>query len=176
MTDERPETWSTDVEELYREQARELWALFYAYCSDPDRAYDALQEAFLRLHEYRGEPIENPRSWLLRVGRNWLRDVARRQRHAARPTERLDDFSGTAHDPVRIVAESEMRQKIRGLLGQLKTEDREVLVLRYALGWSSSRIADVLDSTAAAVDMRLSRARRRLGDLFEESGIGHEPL
>lgn len=176
MTDERPEPWSTDVEDLYRNQARELWALFYAYCSDPDRAYDAVHEAFLRLHEHRGVPIENPRSWLLHVGRNWLRDVARRHRHAARPTERLDELRGSAHEPLQIVAENEMRLKIRGLLAQLKTDDREVLVLRYALGWSSSRIADVLNSTAAAVDMRLSRARRRLGDLLEESGIGHEPL
>lgn len=36
------------VDQFYREHSRELWALFYGMCSDPERAYDAVQESFLR--------------------------------------------------------------------------------------------------------------------------------
>lgn len=175
MSNEQSERPAT-LEEMYKNQGRELWALFYAHCSDPERAQDALQESFLRLQAHKGEPIRDPRAWLLRVGRNWLRDVARRKSSSTKPSDRLDDMAGKRSiDPSSQLVGSEMKQHVRDALGELKPEDREVLVLRYAIGWSSNRIAETLQSTAAAVDMRLSRARRRLATILEESGFrnGH---
>lgn len=174
----RPEpsasAWSARVEVLYHGQARELWALFYAQCCDADRAYDAVQEAFLRLQQHHGAPIRDERAWLLRVGRNWLRDVARRQKVAARPSERLDGLAAGGDDPFRSACGEELQSRVREALDQLRIEDREVLVLRYALGWSSHRMASVLESSASAIDMRLSRARKRLAELFEQLGVGHD--
>ena len=166
--------WSARVEAVYRKQARELWALFYAQCSDADRAYDALQEAFLRLQQQNGTAIRDERAWLLRVGRNWLRDVARRQKVAARSSERLDILPSDGDDPFQSAAGGELQGQVRAALDRLREDDREVLVLRYALGWSSQRIATVLESSASAIDMRLSRARRRLAEIFTESGVSHD--
>ena len=172
MTDGRIE--SDDIEQLYKDQNRELWALFYAHCSDPERAYDALQESFLRLQAHTGEPIRDTRAWLLRVGRNWLRDIARRKSSSTRLSDKLDEQSSTPIEPAGLMEGQELRVEVRKALRELKAEDREVLVLRYALGWSSNRIAITLDSSSAAVDMRLSRARRRLAVILEEAGVGHE--
>ncbi len=83
------------IDKYYREHARELWALFYAMCSDADRAYDAVQEAFLRYYDYGGEPVRDLRAWLLRVGQNWLRDVARKKSSSCRLLPGLDDMTGT---------------------------------------------------------------------------------
>ncbi|MGH7199876.1 MAG: RNA polymerase sigma factor [Planctomycetaceae bacterium] len=175
MADERVGAWSATVQQVYERHGRELWALFYAHCSDADRAHDALQESFVRLQGYEGAPIQDLRAWLLRVGRNWLRDVARRQRVAARPVEHLDALAGTKDAGPAALLEGEERQtKVREAMALLREEDREVLTLRYALDWSSQRIAEVLETTSTAVDMRLSRARRRLADLLEQSGLGHE--
>ncbi len=173
MTEGRTEP--DKIEQLYNDQGRELWALFYAHCSDPERAYDALQESFLRLQAHTGEPIRDVRAWLLRVGRNWLRDVARRKSSSTRLTDKLDEQSAKAvQEPSSLMEGQELRAEVRKALTELKAEDREVLVLRYALGWSSNRIAQTMDSSAAAVDMRLSRARRRLAAILEEAGVGHE--
>lgn len=174
MTDQGSSERSTQVESIYRDQGRELWALFYAQCCDADRAHDALQEAFLRLYQQNGAPINNVRAWLLQVGRNWLRDVARRQKVAARPTEHLDSLAGVREEPTSIAENKELHSQIRKGLSKLKQEDREVLILRYSMGWSSRRIATSLDSTSSAVDMRLSRARRRLAELLEKVRPGHE--
>jgi RNA polymerase sigma-70 factor (ECF subfamily) len=174
MSDERSAEWSAEVESVYRNQARELWALFYVHCMDADRAYEALQEAFVRLQEQNGTPIRNMRAWLLRVGRNWLRDVARRKSNATRSSEHLDELAVSQEEPSSIMEQRERQSQVREALAGLRVEDREVLVLRYAMGWSSKRIAEVLSSTASAVDMRLSRARRRLGDILEKSGVGNE--
>lgn len=162
------------IEQMYVEQGRELWALFYAHCSDPERAYDALQESFLRLQAHTGEPIRDIRAWLLRVGRNWLRDVARRKANSTRLSDKLDEQSGKRGDASNVLEGEEIRGEVRRALKNLKQEDREVLVLRYALGWSSNRIAMTMDSSAAAVDMRLSRARRRLAAILEEAGVTNE--
>ena len=167
----RSPPWPEALAELYLRLSRELWALFYAQCSNPDRASDALQESFLRLQQYHGEPIQDQRAWLLQVGRNWLRDVARRDRVAARPTDLLDHVAGQAGEPLEGVLAGELQSTVRKALDLLRADDREVLVLRYALGWPSIRIADVLGSTAPAVDMRLSRARRRLAEILSDLGI-----
>ena len=173
MSNERPPEWPQEIELLYRNQGRELWALFYAQCSDAESAYDALQESFTRLHEHNGESIQNHRAWLLRVGRNWLRDVARRKRVAAKPTEHLEHIVGEEQGPENNLVLQELNDQVREMVSQLKEGDREVLVLRYSMNWSSHRIAEVLETTASAVDMRLSRARKRLGELLEKAGIRH---
>jgi len=174
MSNHRSAGWSAKVESVYNSQRRELWALFYAHCHDAERAYDALQEAFTRLQEQNGAPIRDMRAWLLRVGRNWLRDVARRKSNSTKSVEHLDELAVAQGEPSSIAEGRELQSQVRQALRRLRTEDREVLVLRYSLGWSSNRIASVLSSTPSAVDMRLSRARRRLGDLLERMGIGHE--
>lgn len=175
MSDEQATTWSATVEAVYRSQSRELWALFYAQCNDADLAYDALQEAFARLQAYSGPPLRDMRAWLVRVGRNWLRDVARHKRIAANPVDYLDETVGTAIDPAAIAAHHELQDQVRAALDGLRADDREVLVLRYALGWPSSRIADVLELSTTAVDMRLSRARKRLADILEQAGVDYDP-
>jgi len=158
---------STDVrhqtEDLYHAFARELWARLYGLCGDAERAHDGVQEAFLRLQSYGPENVRHPRIWLFHVGRNWLRDLSRRRAGDEVTATTAHDFLTSAErSPADAAVHSEMRQDIRKALLQLKLADREVLVLRYGLGWSSSRIALSLDSQPSAIDMRLSRARGRL--------------
>jgi len=175
MSGEQAESWSATVEAVYRSQSRELWAMFYAQCKNADLAYDALQEAFARLQAYSGPPLRDMRAWLLRVGRNWLRDVARHRRVAANSVDYLDETEGTSGDPASITAHQELQDQVRAALDCLQPNDREILVLRYALGWPSNRIADILELSTTAVDMRLSRARRRLAHILQQAGVEYDP-
>jgi RNA polymerase sigma-70 factor (ECF subfamily) len=175
MSDEQATSWSATVEGVYRSQGRELWALLYAQCNDADLAYDALQEAFARLQSYSGPPLRDIRAWLIRVGRNWLKDVARHKRVAASPVDYLDETAGKAANPQAILARKELQEQVRRALDELRTDDREVLVLRYALGWPSQRIAEILELSTTAVDMRLSRARRRLAEILQQAGVDYDP-
>jgi len=176
MTNQRTARWSAKVEAIYESQGRELWAILYSQCCDPEAARDALQEAFTRLHEQNGTPILDVRSWVLRVGGNWLRDAARRRKTAAREAEHLDSLPSVEQEPGAIVQQQELLAGVRQALSSLRSDDREVLVLRYALGWSSNRIATALETTSAAIDMRLLRARRRLAEIFKELGIDNDAL
>ena len=159
---------------FYRENARELWAIFYSMCSDPERAHDAVQEAFARLYDHHGEPVRDLRAWLLRVGQNWLRDVARRKSSGCSLLPGLDEFTGTAVDPRQSAELHERQLQIRAALAELNEDDRKVLVMKYSMDWSAAQIGTVMNSSAAAIDMRLSRARRRLAEILVEQGYQHE--
>lgn len=162
------------IETYYREHSRELWALFYAMCSDAERAYDAVQEAFLRFYDYRGEPVRDLRAWLLRVGQNWLRDVARKKSSSCRLLPGLDDLSKGQLSAEDKLSMSERQDQIRGALQELNDDDRKVLVMKYAMDWSAAQMAAVMDCSPAAIDMRLSRARRRLAEVLAERGFEHD--
>jgi RNA polymerase sigma factor CnrH len=162
------------IESYYREHSRELWALFYAMCSDAERAYDAVQEAFLRYYDYSGEPVRDLRAWLLRVGQNWLRDVARKKSSSCRLLPGLDDLTGQVDDPEALMALSERQAQVRVALQELNEDDRKVLVMKYSMDWSAAQMAAVMDCSPAAIDMRLSRARRRLAELLVEQGFEHD--
>ncbi|MCA9049683.1 MAG: RNA polymerase sigma factor [Planctomycetaceae bacterium] len=170
MTHE-PSDQTEELDAVYRKHSRELWAIFYSQCSDRERAYDAVQESFLRLHAYSGEPIRDVRAWLLRVGQNWLRDVARRK--SSKPTASLDEMPNSTGEPNNFLLSEENRTSIRQALQQMLEDDRRVLVMKYALDWSSIQMSKVMDCSPAAIDMRLSRARRRLAEILEEQGYSH---
>jgi RNA polymerase sigma-70 factor (ECF subfamily) len=160
------------AERLYAERGRELWARLYAACLDPELAMDALHEALLRLTEHWGNGvIQDPASWVVRTGQNWLSD---RRKKVSRERNGFDGWSSlpsSASEPPMQAEAAELQASVREALKELELVDREVLVLRYGLGWTSAQIGELLALPPSAVDMRLSRARRRLADLLRDRGV-----
>ncbi len=167
---------SPQLADCYRQHSRNLWATFYGLCSDPERAWEAVQESFLKLQTQAGGSIRNERAWLAHVGRNWLRDFARKRQHAEQSAETLDEVATTTLDPVGSVVRDDLRERVSTALNSLRNDDREILLLRYALGWSSARMSQVLGIQVAAIDMRLTRARQRLAVHLEELGVDAESV
>jgi RNA polymerase sigma factor (sigma-70 family) len=157
-----------ELDTIYKSHHRGLWAQFYTFCSDAERATEALQEAFLRLQQQDVSTIKIPRAWLLHVGRNWLRDVARRKKRSDATEAQLKDVPDFAESASVSLARAETRHVVRTALAQLRESDRLVLSLRYGMNWSSARIATTLETNPPAVDMRLCRARGRLRDILME--------
>lgn len=152
------------VEAAYHDYAGELWAVLYANTCDRELARDATQEAFLRLQFQEPRTIRDVRAWLIRVGRNWMRDQRRKAKRLV-PTESDCSEVADGHgDPLWDVLNEEQREFVRAGLASLREDDRKVLVLRYALDWSSARIAETMGTRATAIDMRISRARKRVAE------------
>jgi len=168
-------TFALRVADCYQRYAGDLWSAFYGMCSDTERATEAVQEAFLRYQSRGGEGLRNDRAWLLHVGRNWLRDIARRRRQGELSAE-LQDVCAAEHDPARATQLKELREQVGRALLKLRTDDREILLLRYALGWPSPRLGEVLGLSVSAVDMRLTRARQRLAVVLNELGVDAESV
>jgi RNA polymerase sigma-70 factor (ECF subfamily) len=63
---------------------------------------------------------------------------------------------------------------VRRAVWRLPTEERELIMMRYFDGFSQARISQVLDLTPAAVNGRLTRAKRRIAQWLERDGFGSE--
>ena len=165
-----------DFEAVYQRHGREVWALAYARWLNADTALDIAQEAFLRLWKEweAGSAILNPRAWLLRVARNLAEDHGKSafRRNGTHPPHAMNGVQ--AHDPLPLDAleREETFAQVRGVLHELSEQDREILTFRYALDYDTDRIAETLGVNAAAVHMRLSRARQRLADRLRARGLG----
>ena len=124
-----------ELDTIYELNNRGLWAQFYAFCSDAERATEALQEAFLRLQRQNLATIKSPRAWLLHVGRNWLRDVARRKKRSDATEAQLNDVPDFAESAYLSFARAETRQIVRNALAKLRESYSIVLSLRYGMNW-----------------------------------------
>ena len=63
------------------------------------------------------------------------------------------------------------QSRVHEALAQLGPDEREVLLLTYWDGFSSSEVSDLLDTSATAVRMRLHRARKALGRLLDTESL-----
>jgi RNA polymerase sigma-70 factor (ECF subfamily) len=75
-------------------------------------------------------------------------------------------------EPPCHMEQEERREAVRRAVWQLPQADRELVVMRYFNGFSQARISQVLDLTPAAVNGRLTRAKRRIAELLERRGFG----
>jgi RNA polymerase sigma-70 factor (ECF subfamily) len=172
-------TRHADFNVLYQRHSREVWALVYARWLNADTAMDITQETFLRLWKQwqGGEEIVNPRAWLLRVARNLAEDHAKSafRRNGTHPPQTMNGVQAQGLLPVEVMEREETFKRVRQVLEQLPKADREILTLRYALGYDTSQIAEMLAINDTAVHMRLSRARDRAAERLKAQGVGTVP-
>jgi len=168
--------------ELYRHHGREVWAVAYGRWLDADMAMDIVHETFLRYWKQSdaaagGDPIQNPRAWLLRVARNLAEDHAKSafRRNGTQPPEHLAGLRDQARPPLESMERAEVFAQIRGAVAELPPADREILTMRYALDYEAPEIATALGVQVTAVHMRLSRARQRLADKLTALGVTRAP-
>lgn len=152
---------------------------------DPsDVVQESLLEAYRRLPEYlRDRPIPFY-PWLRQLA--WERLVRLHQRHMGakrRSVDREVAFDPLLSDdsiaalasrlcssrdgPRSRLIRSEMRSRLRAMLGRLSETDRELLIERYLEQLSISDIMAVLGLKESAVKLRLLRALERLRKLFD---------
>jgi len=155
--------------ELIRRYERTALAIAYATAGDGERAGDVVQEAFARAWQKVRTLREPSRfaSWLAGIVRNIAVDEQRRRRRHGMEELAVDSADPSA-TPAQEADRRETRSQVAAALEQLDDISRSAVVLRYYEGLSSKQIADLLDVSPAAVDMRLMRARQELRRLLTE--------
>jgi RNA polymerase sigma-70 factor, ECF subfamily len=155
MTETRtPVERRTGWEEVYRDIGPRLQRALLLYAGNLDVAEDAVAEAFAQgIH--RGDAIRDPGAWVWKAA---FRIAAGRLKERSRITGRLPE---AAYDP------PESARDLLVALGQLSPAQRASVVLHDYAGYPASEIASIIGSTAPAVFVHLSRARKRLRTLLE---------
>ena len=159
---------------LIRTYERVALSVAFGILGDASAAGDATQEAFIRAWERLGDLREAERfgTWVCGIVRNLSLDMLRRRKPAEPWTASSPAVDGRwTHDPLEEIDRRERYSRISAAIASLDEVSRPVVVLRYYEGLSSKEIADLLEMSAAAVDMRLSRARKQLRSLLEEYAL-----
>jgi len=141
-----------------REYAR-LVGTLVLLTGDREAARDAAQEALVRLcRDWSSvRRLAVPAAWLTRVAINAARSQHRRVGAQRRAYERAGSAFDVTRDP--DVAD---RLAVREALAALPARQREVIVLRYYLGYDHAAIAEALGIGGGTVKSSLSRGLVRL--------------
>jgi len=155
-------------------------AALLRYFRDLDAAEEALQEACLRaLRNWpRNGPPRDAAAWLVMVGRNAGIDAVRaRSRLAPLPeAEVTRDLRDVESETVERVDAADYRDDILRLLfvcshPELTATQQIALALRIVCGLSVAQIARSFLVSEAAIEQRITRAKRRVAD----AGVPFEP-
>jgi RNA polymerase sigma-70 factor (TIGR02960 family) len=166
----------SDFARLADEHRRELHVHCYRMLASFDDAEDAVQETMLRAWGARkgfdGSILF--RAWLYRIATNVCIDLLRRRsRHVTTiqsvaevpwlqpyPDRLLDEIAPAADRPDEVVVQREtVSLAFIAALQVLPTRQRAALISRDVLGWSAAQTADLLQTSVAAANSALQRAR-----------------
>ena len=142
--------------------ARVAWAA-------ADLTAETFARAWLARRSFRDEREGSALPWLLGIGRNVLRESARRDRVETSARERLGLPLELAEDEFSAVDERlSPRRSLRAALESLPPHERQALELRMVDELPYDDVARTLRIRPAAARLRVSRALRRLAAAKED--------
>jgi RNA polymerase sigma-70 factor (ECF subfamily) len=185
-----------DLEQYRRELGRYCYRMLGSGAEAEDAVQETLLRAWRKADEFEGR--SSVRSWLYRIATNVCIDMQRQVQRRARPMEMgpasapLESNLGPmlpeatwvtpvadarvapdAADPAEV---TEYRESIRlafvTALQHLPARQRAALILCEVLRWQVSEVAELLDTSVAAVNSALQRARATLGSLPPDAHAG----
>src|ERR1700746_3775922 len=171
---------------LFRREAGGMVAALTRVCGVHNLALaeDVVQDAFCRALEvwkFHGVP-ENPSAWLMATAKNRALDVLRRERTArtfAPELGRLLESEWTLAPAVEeqfepnAIKDDQLRMMFSCCHPRLAEEAQIALILHILCGFSVDEIASAFVSSHAAIEKRLTRAKKLLASserLFDVSG------
>ncbi len=141
-------------------------------CQSTDDAEDLLQQLLTRLFQKLAEleQVESLRPWLFRSLYNLYVDSYRKQRRMSAVISAEDipqDEVTKEKDPYEEAELSQNQTIILAAVDQLNSEQRLVLLLHDAEGYTLTELADILQTPLGTLKSRLHRARNRVKELTE---------
>lgn len=137
-------------------------------------AEDAAQEvciavlASLPRYDDRGVPFE---AFVYSICARKVADVQRAVYRLPVPTDTVPDSVDLAAGPEDSLIRRDQAERAWAMLQQLPEQQREVLVMRVAVGLSAQETAESLGMTAGAVRVCQHRALNRLRDMLSGQGV-----
>ena len=151
---------------LYRRYHSSMIALAYSILADRELAEDAAQEVFAIACRDIGSLKSKERfaAWLAGICRNVSRQMLRANK--GKPVAVGDNPAAQKRNDME-----ERREAIRRAVWQLRSAEREPIVLRYYDNLPYEQISQILDISVQAVNGRLIRAKRKIAEYLKRNGL-----
>ena len=159
---------------LYELNRLPLFRYIYALTGGSQAdAEDLAAETFLRAwkarHQFTGE-MDLAIGWLIGIAKRLVIDDYRR---TARATRHLSTDLDPASTPEQTTIHEEQQKFLLRLVADLPDEQREIIVLRYLLGWRVNDIARYTGSSENRISVSLHRTLSKLREKWTEMDPEH---
>jgi RNA polymerase sigma-70 factor (ECF subfamily) len=159
---------STDIDKIFRDEAGRALATLIRLVGDFDLAEDALQDAFaVALERWSSlEVPDNPRAWLVNVGRN--KAIDRIRRHAAfrgKQQQLVHEFELNAQaceEPAATLDDDMLRLIFTCCHPAFAADIQVALTLRTVCGLTTAQVARAFLVGEEALAQRLVRAKQKI--------------
>ncbi len=160
--------------ELFLERVRpRLKVIFLRFRIPPDDAEDLLQQALLAFCRHSGE-VRDPSSWLAGILRHkcllYWRERRRKVYEVVDNT--LLDAIAKPQEPTQHQAE--LRHDMKSVIERLPRRCRELLRMRYGLGYEAPEMAEVLGYRPSSIGKITTRCLAALMRLVTAAGLGEK--
>ena len=169
------------VEKLYADYKPMLLRTAYRYLEAEDLCEDMVHDAFLRIICNAGKLCDfapnQLSSYLYTTVRNLCLDYLRMHNRIT-PFDMADETFLELLAKKRAQNNSQIselqRAELRMMLSQLPAEDRALLVGHYSQKLTSAELAQTFGCTDAGMRTKIHRAKKRMLDIWEQSGLRME--
>ena len=162
------ETEQHKFEKLYWKYKNLLYHCVRKRLNDEHLVEDAVSNAFLYVAQNMQmvEDVESSRTrnLLVLIADRAAVNLYKKQQREYSRTVSVEEVTDMAQK-----SNMELAYQTKEAMKQLPEEYQQVMILRYAEGYTNREIALILDYTVAKVDKMMSRARKQLADLLEEA-------
>lgn len=146
---------------LYEKYRYPMYLYCYRLLHDRQLAEDATHDAFLKIRSAIAslERAESFRAWLFQIARNEVMQHVRRWRRNGQV-----DIENVWEEETLFEQYDQLETKelVQHALRMLRTEYREVLILREYEQFSYAEIANIMGTTESSVKSRIFKARKAL--------------
>lgn len=154
-----------DLIRIYREYRQQLFTCALAITRCPERAEDAVQEAFCRLFRSNGR-AQQLKAYVFRAVRNAALDQLRRPAPNAAP---VPEFIFDPHPgPREVATQGEFQRRVAAALLTLSADERETIVEHLYSGLTFREIAEVREARLGTVTTWYQRGLQKLRGMLEE--------
>jgi RNA polymerase sigma-70 factor (ECF subfamily) len=156
--------------QLYDHYQPSVYRFLYYRVGSTTLAEDLTAETFFRalrsMHSFRWQGKDFG-AWLMTIARNLTADHFKAGRtRLEQTTEDMQTLDSTSESPEIEVLSSLTNEALLKALGELPTEQRECLIMRFLQGLSIAETAEILGRSAGAVKQLQLRGVRNLAKLI----------
>ncbi len=161
---------TSQFEQILEPHLEGLYHLAYRFTGQQHDAEDLVQDLVLKLYQKQSSLLkaEEPRSWLARSLRNLYIDSIRKENRTPHGhlheagTETLNTLEDTTRQPDTGLAQSQLQAELISALGELKQEQRDLVIMHDVEGYTLKELTQVFDMPLGTLKSRLHRAHQRL--------------
>jgi len=177
---EKQEGESAFIIQLYHNYSRLMYFTAKKYFDDdPQECEDVVQESILKLVKRTEllKSLDQARltSYVVTTVKNTAITAGIRRKQKVQSTISISDLSEDlvkdSTSVIDITIARESKAELLHAIQQLKPEDRILLEGKYYLGYDDRELAKAFATTPANIRMRLTRVRRKLFRLMQETEV-----